>query len=136
MIAAKLGVVLLLVSGLEAGPGPKAAPGPAPEPAPWGWRFINSNGVQGASGNPYAVADPYAFADPYAPVAPIAPVAPVLPIDGVAGANLPWNFFINAEQPQLGVKSMSGDPNAVQGPQGEQISINLGGPGRWWWKKK
>merc|ERR1719192_2210049 len=134
MIAAKLGVVLLLVSGLEAGPGPKAAPGPAPEPAPWGWRFINSEGVLGASGNPYAV-DPYAFADPYAPVAPIAPVAPVLPIDGVAGANLPWNFFINAEQPQLGVKSMSGDPNAVQGPQGEQISINLGGP-RWWWKKK
>ena len=135
MIAAKLGVVLLLVSGLEAGPGPKAAPGPAPEPAPWGWRFINSNGVQGASGNPYAVADPYAvdpyaFADPYAPVAPIAPVAPVLPIDGVSGANLPWNFFINAEQPQQGVAKMSGDPNAA-----DQISINLGGP-RWWWKKK
>ena len=136
MIAAKLGVVLLLVSGLEAGPGPKAAPGPAPEPAPWGWRFINSNGVQGASGNPYAVADPYAVdpyavADPYAPVAPIAPVAPVLPIDGVAGANLPWNFFINAEQPQTGVKSMSGDLSGS-----DQISINLGGPGRWWWKKK
>ena len=34
MIAAKLGAVLLLLSGLEAGPDPKAAPAPAPAPAP------------------------------------------------------------------------------------------------------
>ena len=56
MIAAKLGVVLLLVSGLEAGPNP--APMPAPEPAPW--FYINgvgfANGVLGANGNPYAPA--------------------------------------------------------------------------------
>ena len=133
MIAAKLGVVLLLVSGLEAGPGPKPAPGPAPQPAPWGWRFINSNGVQAASGNPYALANPYAPVAPIAPIAPVVPVVPdvnkVLPVDGVQGSSyMPWNMFINAEQPQ-GVAPMSGDPN------GDQISISLGG-GRWWWRKK
>ena len=126
MLAAKLGVVLLLVSGLEAGPGPKPAPGPAPEPAPWGWRFINSNGVQAASGNPFAIANPYVPAAPIVPSAPVLPVVPdfnkVLPVDGIQGSSLPWTF-INAEQPQ-GVVPMSGD----------QISISMGGP--WWWKKK
>ena len=90
-----------------------------------------SNGVQAASGNPYALANPYVPAAPIVPSAPVLPVVPdvnkVLPVDGVQGSSLPWTF-INAEQPQ-GVQSMSGDPN------GDQISISLGG-GRWWWRKK
>ena len=51
MIAAKLGAVLLLVSGLEAEPNP--APVPAPEPAPY-FYFTGP----GASVDPYALAPP------------------------------------------------------------------------------
>ena len=51
MIAAKLGAVLLLFSGLEAEPNP--APVPAPDPAPY-FYFTGP----GASVDPYALAPP------------------------------------------------------------------------------